>query len=214
MKYYKTMKTVLFLSIGMGIFFMSVGCNNEKEKRISTPEQILQRIKLPSIPERDYNLLDFGAIADGISDCKPAIDSAIAVIAQNGGGRLIIPEGNFLINGPIHLKSHINLHLEKGCKVFFSQNPKHYLPLQLVRWEGVDVYNYSPYIYAIHETDIAITGQGTFNGQAEGGIAGWRPKQKPDQTRLRDMGKQLVPVEDRLFGEGHYLRMSFIQLMH
>jgi len=214
MKYYKTMKTVLFLSIGMGIFIMSLGCNNEEEKSSSTPEQILQRIKLPSIPERDYHLLDFGAIADGISDCKPAIDSAIAVIAQNGGGRLIIPEGNFLINGPIHLKSHINLHLEKGCKVFFSQDPTHYLPMQLVRWEGVEVYNYSPYIYAIHETDIAITGQGTFSGQAEGGIAEWRAMQKPDQTRLRDMGKQLVPVKDRLFGEGHYLRMSFIQLMH
>lgn len=239
MKYHKTRKTVLFLSIGMGILFMSFGCNNakvkpvsnpeqilqrnnlmssgfnnENEKPISTPDQILQRIQLPSIPKRDYNLLDFGAVADGRSDCKPAIDSAIAVIAQHGGGRLVLPEGNYLVNGPIHLESHINLHLEKGSQVFFSQNPTHYLPVQLVRWEGVEVYNYSPYIYAINETDIAITGQGTFNGQAAGGIAEWRPLQKPDQTRLRDMGKHLVPLEKRLFGEGHYLRMSFIQFMH
>lgn len=214
MMYDETRIKISLLFIGMGIFFMSCGFNNEQEKISSTPEQIMQRIQLPTIPDKDYNLLDFGAIADGKFDCKPAIDSAIAEINQNGGGRLIIPKGNYLVNGSIHLKSHINLHLEKGSKVFFSQNPEHYLPLQLVRWEGVDVYNYSPYIYAIHETDIAITGQGTFIGQGEGGITEWRSKQSTDQNKLRAMGKQLVPLKERIFGEGHYLRMSFIQLMH
>ncbi|MCF8380774.1 MAG: glycoside hydrolase family 28 protein [Bacteroidales bacterium] len=214
MKYDEIRIKILLLFIGMGIFIMSCGFNNVKVKNSSTPEQIMQRIQLPTIPDKDFNLLDFGAVADGEFDCKPAIDSAIVVISQNGGGRLIIPKGDFLINGPIHLESHINLHLEKGSKVFFSQNPNHYLPMQLVRWEGVEVYNYSPYIYAIHETDIAITGQGTFIGRGEGGISEWRSIQKPDQNRLRDMGKQLVPLKERLFGEGHYLRMSFIQLMH
>lgn len=210
MNFFKNILVTLAIVMGITAALAGKASSNNK----LTLENIIERIELPAIPNDEYNILDFGAIGDGVTDCKPAIDSAFALMSTNGGGKLLIPEGEYLLNGPIHLKSHVNLHLAKGCRILFSQNPKHYLPMKLVRWEGVEVYNYSPYIYANNESDIAITGLGTFDGQAIGGIAEWRNKQKPDQKLLRQMGKDLLPVSQRVFGEGHYLRMSFIQLMH
>lgn len=169
---------------------------------------------LPAIGSSVSNIADFGAIADGSFNCEPAIDAAIQKMSDAGGGKIIFPKGTYFLEGPIHLESKINLHLKEGATIRFSQDPKDYLPKQLVRWEGVEMYNYSPYIYANGKTDISITGKGKFDGNAIGGIAEWRANQKPDQNLLRKMGKNLVPVKKRVFGEGHFLRMSFIQLMN
>ncbi|NQU55494.1 MAG: glycoside hydrolase family 28 protein [Bacteroidetes bacterium] len=200
------------------LFVMSFGFKSpEKDTTRSKEEvvnQIIRRIQLPQIGQSAVNINDFGAVGDGVADCKPAIDAAIAKASSLGGGKVIFPAGTFFCKGPIHLENKINLHLEKGCTVLFSQDDKDYLPLQLVRWEGVEIYNYSPYIYAINKKDIAITGEGKFDGNAEGGIRNWRSKQKPAQNKARQMGHELVPVKERVFGEGHYLRFSFIQFLH
>ncbi|MFB8735742.1 hypothetical protein ACEQPO_24805 [Bacillus sp. SL00103] len=70
---------------------------------------------------------------------------------------MLIPEGTF-VTGALELKSHVELHLHEKAYVSFSQNPKDYLPLVLTRYEGVELYNYSPLIYTHHAENIAITG--------------------------------------------------------
>ena len=60
-------------------------------------------------------------------------------------------------------------------------------------------------------TNIAITGEGTIDGNAKTGFATWKPKQKKDQKFLRQMGNDGVPVNERIFGKGHWLRPSMIQ---
>ncbi|WP_164674733.1 glycoside hydrolase family 28 protein [Flagellimonas maritima] len=177
-------------------------------------DEIIKRIKLPIIGSEVIAITDMGAIGDGLANCKPAISKAIAEISAKGGGKVVFPKGDYFCEGPIHLESNINLHFEEGSTLTFSQNADDYLPVQLVRWEGVELYNYSPYIYADNKTDIAITGKGKLNGSAIGGIAEWRTKQKPAQNKSRQMGTDLVPVEERIFGKDNYLRMSFIQLMN
>ena len=202
------------------IFFLiiSFGCNSFGKNNSLTKEekinQIITRIQLPQIGPSLVNIKDFGAIGDGVANCKPAIDAAILEASSQGGGKVIFPAGTYFCKGPIHLESKINLHLEKGCTVLFSQDDKDYLPVQLVRWEGVEIYNYSPYIYAINKTDIAITGVGKLDGNADGSIRNWRSKQKPSQSMVRKMGHELAPVKDRVFGEDHFLRFSFIQFLH
>jgi len=94
-----------------------------------------------------------------------AIHAAIAAGAAAGGGRVVVPTGSF-VTGPIVLKSKVNLHLADGATLAFTRNPTVYLPLVLTCWEGVEVLNYSPFIYAFDQTDIAITGSGTLDGQA------------------------------------------------
>ncbi len=187
---------------------------NSEDIRAHSINTIVDQIKTPDIGTAVVNISDFGAVGDGLFDCRPAITKAIQKVSASGGGKIVFPKGTYFCKGPIHLKSKINIHFNEGSTIVFSEDAKDYLPLQLVRWEGVEIYNYSPYIYAINEKDIAITGTGTLNGNAIEQIGKWKQKQKPAQNLSRLMGKDLVPVKERIFGEGHFLRMSFIQFMN
>jgi len=171
----------------------------------------LNRIILPDFPARDYSVENFGAIGDGKADCYNAFKEAIRVCNADGGGRVVIPAGNFLINGPIHLKSNVNLHFEEGSVIKFGPNPSDYLPAVLTCWEGTELFNYSPLIYAYQASRVAITGAGTIDGNASAGFANWKPKQKEAQSRLRQMGNDGVPVYERVFGEGDFLRPAMVQ---
>lgn len=123
-------------------------------------------------------------------------------LARSGGGVLVFGEGIHEIKGPIHLKSGVELHLEKDAVVRFSSNPEDYLPLVKVRWEGTVCYNYSPLIYGKGLKNIAISGKGTIDGNGVEWSSEWRKRQKPDKKRLRQMGNDTLPDEQRVFGNG------------
>ncbi len=184
--------------------------------------EILKRIKRPVFPKRDFYVTRFGAVRDGQTDCTDAFRKAIAACNKAGGGRVVVPAGNFL-TGPIRLRSNVNLHLVAAATIKFSPDPTKYLPLVFSRWEGMELMNYSPFIYAFEQKNIAITGNGTLDGQASARAwwpwtgstrYGWKegtPNARKARTALVQMIEQAVPVGERVFGEGHYLRPQFIQ---
>jgi polygalacturonase len=142
--------------------------------------EILARIKPLSFADRDSDVTDYDARGDGQADCKPAFDKAIAACHAAGGGRVVVRAGEWLVRGPIHLKSNVNLHLEAGATVRFSTDPADYLPVVLTRFEGNEAMNYSPLIYSYDAENIAITGSGTFDGQASVAVEGQvRPRSEP-----------------------------------
>jgi polygalacturonase len=171
--------------------------------------KILKRIVPPTFPNRDFDITKFGAVGDGVTDCSKALADAITACNSAGGGRVIVPGGKFL-TGPIHLKSDVNLHVVKDATILFTTNTAAYLPVVFTRYECTEVMNYSPLIYAFEQKNIAITGEGTLDSQATLGV--WHSwKSKNDSTKLVEMGNNDVPVKDRVFGEGHFLRPYFIQ---
>ena len=184
--------------------------------------RILQRIKAPTFPKKDFLITKFGAKPNGLVHATNAFKEAIDACNKSGGGRVIVPAGTFL-TGPIHLKSNVNLVVSRGATIKFSQNPGDYLPAVFSRWEGVELFNYSPFIYARDQQNIAITGDGTLDGQSDAAhwwpwngraAYGWKegaPNQRPDRNRLMEMAESNVPVEERVFGAGHYLRPQFVQ---
>lgn len=175
-------------------------------------DEIVRSIKLPAIPARDYVITDFGAKPDGMTDTRPAIMAAIKKSSAAGGGRVVIPAGKWFCRGPIHLASKINLHVAEGATLLFSAEAKDYLPVVLTRWEGTEVYSYSPLIYAFEVKDVAITGKGTIDGNGASEFLTWIPKAEPDFQRLRRMGVDPAsPVAKRVFGAGTYLRPPIIQ---
>jgi polygalacturonase len=184
--------------------------------------EILSRIKSPIFPARDFDITRYGAVGDGAKDCTESFQNAITACARSGGGRVIVQGGSFL-TGAIHLKSNVNVHVAEGATIKFSRDPKKYLPLVFTRWEGMELMNYSPLIYCYEQENIAITGEGTIDGQADCGHwwpwkgrtnCGWR-KGDPEQSKARNLLHEMVargtPVRDRLFGEGGFLRPQFIQ---
>ena len=177
---------------------------------------ILARIKAPVFPARDFPITDYGAVAGG-ADCTAAITKAIAAAHAAGGGRVIIPAGEFH-TGAVHLQSNVNLHVSADATLKFSADPAKY-PLVFTRWEGVECMNYSALIYAFEQENIAVTGTGTLDGGANWDTWwAWNDKrkgptkQKAARDRLIDLGEKGVPVAQRVFGAGGFLRPNFIQL--
>jgi polygalacturonase len=176
-------------------------------------DTILAGIKPPTFPDRDFSIVDHGAVEGGEADCKAAIDKAIAACHDAGGGRVLVPEGKWLVVGPIHLRSNVNLHLAEGSHVLFSAEPKDYLPVVFARFEGTEVMNFSPLIYALDQENIAVTGTGTLDGQASN-ENWWAWKSgggDGDAGRLVKMADDGIPPDERLFGDGSHLRVNFVQ---
>lgn len=174
-------------------------------------DAIAAGVQRPTIAARDFPITDFGVREGG--DVRLAVKAALEAASEAGGGRVIFPAGEWSCDGPIHMRGKCALHLEEGARLIFSGNPKSYLPVVFTRWEGTEVYNYSPMIYARGVKDIAITGKGVIDGQGEKHFLPWRPNQKRDQRALRKMGAEGVPVSERIFGNGHLLRPHFIQFI-
>ena len=161
---------------------------------------ILARIVPPAFPARDFPITAFGAAPGGEADSKPAMDRAIAACAEAGGGRVVVPAGEWLIRGPIHLKSHVNLHLAEGATVNFSTDPADFEPLVHTRFEGTELMNFSPLVYAYGQENIAVTGAGTLHGRA--GPDNWWAWKGSDSnastTEARRLGEIDMPVRERI----------------
>lgn len=176
---------------------------------------ILNRISAPSFASIEYSLVDFGAHPDGATDCTDAFRKAIGACHMAGGGRVIVPPGDWL-TGAIRLKTGVELHVTEGATIKFKRAPQAYLPLVHTRWEGTEVFNYSPFIYAMNESNIAITGKGFLDGQADG-LHWWswdkiiRGKGEESARKLlHEMNDTGVSLSERVFGEGSYLRPNLI----
>lgn len=191
---------------------------------------ILTRISAPTFPNNTVELTDFGGLGDGKTDNRPVFEKAIDALAQQGGGRLVVPPGTYWIDGPIVLKSNIHIEIQKDATLRFSNTAESYLPLVEQRWEGTICYNYSPLIRGRNLVNLALTGEGTIDGNAAEWSRSWRRNQKPDKQVLRQMGNDRVPETERVFGNGfldldgdgkddghgdgrqHWLRPPLIQL--
>ena len=106
----------------------------------------------------------FAALAPGealLTDKARTLQDEIDAVAAKGGGRVTVPAGEHLSDGPLRLRSNVELHLEEGARIVFPDDPAKYLPAVPTSWEGVECLNYSPLVYAYGCTNVAITGKGT-----------------------------------------------------
>ncbi len=166
-------------------------------------------LERPRFPDRRLDIRDFGAVAGGATLNSAALNSAVEAAAARGGGTVLVPAGRWL-TGPITLKSNVNLHLSEGAVLLFSQEFEHYLPPVFTRWEGMEVYNYSPLVYARDCENVAITGPGKLDGQGQAWWP-WKASQKAAAAKLYELVAAGVPAEQRVFGVEGGLRPSFIQ---
>lgn len=187
-------------------------------------ETIVKSVKYPSFSNKVYNILQYGAQSSITFDNTASINKAIKECNQNGGGTVVIPKGKYLCKA-IHLENNVNLHLDKDAEILFSTNPKDYYPLVHTSFEGTEFMNYSPLVYSYKKNNVAITGEGTLNGQAD--MENWWPWAGSEQygwqkgissqtdplnrLRLVEMAENGIPVTERIFGEGHYLRPNFVE---
>lgn len=209
------MRNHIILTFSVLIFF---GCGQTgTDSQLSTPEEEIRtkiydvpyeiapfaspfgefNFKRPEFPDKKVSIVDHGAKEGGEAKNTQAINDAIKALSGSGGGTVVVPEGTWL-TGPIDLLSNINLHLEEGAELLFSQDFDDYLPAVLTNWEGSEVYSYKPFIYAFEQENIAITGKGLLNGQ---GKPWWQARKEAGfgNRKLIEMNENEVPLEERVF---------------
>jgi polygalacturonase len=173
--------------------FSTVRAGEAADRAWAGVPEILARIVPPSFPKRDFDITARGAKSGGGVNCKAAFDAAIRACAEAGGGRVVVPAGKFL-TGPIHLRSNVELHLADGAEIVFSDRFEDYLPVVPVRVGGVDLMNYSPLIYANGCENVAITGRGRLDGNAQ---KWWKWKETGAHFKAAALG---LPIGQRVFG--------------
>ena len=191
------------------------------EEPLAELERVRRLIDPPEFPDRDFLVTDYGAVGDGNTLNTEAFKAAIEACHEGGGGRVVVPLGTF-VTGAIYLKSNVNLHLADSSTILFSRDTTQY-PLVFTRWEGMELINYSAFIYAYEEENIAITGNGTLDGNADNDNWWWWNGaeryggrkhigyQKEARDSLHVLNDLQTDPETRVFGDGYYLRPNFIQ---
>lgn len=170
-------------------------------------------LKVPVFPARIFDIADYGAKAGGEIKNTEAIASAIAACHEAGGGYVLVPKGQWL-TGKVHLKSNVNLHLVEGAELLFNDDPNDYLPAVLSSWEGMELYNYSPLIYALNCENIALSGKGTIRAKMDFWTT-WFSRPPAHMEALKELHKMAstgVPVEQRQMAKGeNNMRPQLIQ---
>ena len=113
---------------------------------------------------RDYNIVDYGAKADTTQLSTTALQKAIDDCSAAGGGRVIVPAGNYK-TGSIRLKSGVHLYIEHGATLYGSTDLKDYTPMKSdyvsLRTQTTTI----QLIYADGVKNVVIDGYGTIDGR-------------------------------------------------
>jgi polygalacturonase len=137
---------------------------------------------LPTIPNKTFNIKDFGAVGDDLTDNTKSIQDAINAATTAGGGKVIIPKGTYLC-GPLQFANNLNLQIDADAILKM-------LPMD--KYPGGTTEGKS-FIYGVKLHDIAITGKGMIDGQG----SPWWPFAKtetvkrPRMIEFRDCDKVL-----------------------
>ena len=167
----------------------------------------LPKIYAPVFKKDTFNILRYGAKADGLTLNTKAINQAIELCSQSGGGVVLIPRGLWLTAG-IVLKSNVEIHTEDGALIQFTKDYDQYA-LVKTNWEGSDAWRVQPPIYGVDLENIAITGNGVFDGGGEA----WRQLKKSkvvdsDWKKVVNSGGVLNAEKDTWYATERSLKAS------
>lgn len=124
-----------------------------------------------------YNILDFNAKGDGVTNDREAIQKAIDTCSENGGGQVLVPGGKTYYTGSFLIRSHVDFHIERGAIIKASTDIADYYPLandgKIVAHEsGLPSFlnceyagrPFHAFIYGLSQENVSITGFGTIDG--------------------------------------------------
>lgn len=203
-----TRKLLMTCLAAASVGVAAIGCCHAGTDGASSAETsfTLPDVPRPAIPARSASIVDFGAVNDGNTLCTQAFAEAIASLAKQGGGRVVVPAGVWY-TGPIVLTDNIDLHLERNAIIVFSDDTKLY-PLVETTFEGLNTWRCQSPISARDAKNVAITGEGVIDGNGDGWRAVKRDKITENHWKRKvrsggivsDDGKTWYPSESYRFG--------------
>jgi polygalacturonase len=141
----------------------------------STAFALILSAQTASAEQKVFNVIEFGAIGNGVTLDTAAIQRAIdAAAAAGNGARVLIPKGRRFLISTLELRANIDFHIQGGAELVISTNRADY------KGDGV--------LTAFNTENLTISGKGKFMGQALSFMTGydakdewwlfkeWRPK--------------------------------------
>lgn len=213
--------SVLILMVFFPLIALADGWNEAEYRAIE------RSIEQPKIAKRTVVITKFGAktTASAVQN-QQAIHRAIAYLAKQGGGKVVVPAGNWQ-TGALRLASGIELVVSKDALLQFVFDRLLY-PLVKTSWEGMMCWNYSPCIYSYGADDVVVSGEGTIDGggsnetwwpmcgkQVFGYVKGVTKEAQVSgsRRRLQQLAEDDVPWDERRFGLGQGLRPQLINFV-
>ncbi|MFC2773019.1 MAG: glycoside hydrolase family 88 protein [Segatella oris] len=213
--------SVLILMVFFPLIALADGWNEAEYRAIE------RSIEQPKIAKRTVVITKFGAktTASAVQN-QQAIHRAIAYLAKQGGGKVVVPAGKWQ-TGALRLASGIELVVSKDALLQFVFDRSLY-PLVKTSWEGMMCWNYSPCIYSYGVDDVVVSGEGTIDGggsnetwwpmcgkQVFGYVKGVTKEAQVSgsRRRLQQLAEDDVPWDERRFGLGQGLRPQLINFV-
>ncbi len=138
-----------------------------------------------------YDPIDYGAIPDGKTLSTEAIQQAIDECTERGGGMVKLDGGQFL-TGTIFMKSNVRLEIAEESTLLGSTDLKHYPKTHSDFRSYTDNYTEKSLIYGEDLENIAITGEGTIDGQG----SHFKGDYKKRPYGIRFIGCRNILIED------------------
>ena len=158
------MKALRSVSLFFFIFLCLAGTNYSTIKA----QPVYVAPTLPTIPDKTFNIQNYGAVGDNATDNTNAIQEAINAAVNAGGGKVVVPAGVYLC-GPIRFASNLNLHIDSAAILRMLPMGKYPGGMK----EGI------AFISGSKLHDVAISGKGTIDGQG----SPWWPYAKTQGVR-------------------------------
>jgi len=140
--------------------------------------QFSPKIKEPLFKKDTFNIISYGAKADGITLNTNSINEAINACSKNGGGVVLVPNGLWL-TGPVVLQSNTNLCIAKDALLQFTADFNQYKLVES-NYEGLPAYRNQAPLSAVNAENIAITGEGIIDGNG----SAWRMVNRDRQSDI------------------------------
>ena len=141
-----------------------------------------------------YDVRDFGAVGDGITEATQAIQTAIDTCSADGGGTVLVTCGTYLFY-PLRLRSFVRLKIDWNAKMLAGTDPAKYPLFEKNPIWDVDYAlrgNHRCVIYALGEQHVSICGKGTFDFQGTS-FVNVDPTMKPFQGHWKRKSDTEIP---------------------
>lgn len=178
------------VSLSFFLFLQTKAQQKDIDYYISKSPFAMPEVVVPTFKNQVFLITKYGAIGDGKTLNTEAINKTIQACSDAGGGIVEIPKGIWL-TGPIELKSNVNVHTNKGTLVQFTKDRTQY---PVFKPQGSGSFIVKSPIYGNNVENIALTGEGIFDGAGES----WRPvkKSKVSEAQWRKISEQGVISSD------------------
>ena len=154
-----------------------------------------------AVSARTFDVTDYGAKADGTTDNTAAIQKAIDACHAAGGGMVLVPGGGTYVTYTLNLKSNVRLEIDRGATLLGGTDALKYPefgPSEYWNVDRVPRFNKRALFYTVAQTNVAITGRGTVDGNADS-FHEPVPNPRPGQPKFRRKSDTLITGRSAFF---------------